>query len=76
MDNCCGLNPKGYRAVEGGGSSGGGFGSRGVVDGTVVGRWAELSRQRQVEALGKVGVEEWVLRADFEVVGGGGLGFL
>jgi cleavage and polyadenylation specificity factor subunit 1 len=71
LDNHAGLNPKGYRAVDGER-----YGGRGVVDGTLLTRWCELSSQRRVEALGKVGVEEWVVRSDIEVVGGGGLGYL
>ncbi|KAF2417221.1 hypothetical protein EJ08DRAFT_654574 [Tothia fuscella] len=71
LDNHAGLNPKGYRVVDGER-----FGSRGVIDGTLLSRWSELSSQRRVEALGKVGVEEWVIRSDVEAVGGGGLGFL
>lgn len=46
------------------------------MDGTLLKRWTELSRQRMGEALGKVGVEEWVLRSDLERVSGIGLGYL
>lgn len=71
LDNHAGLNPKGYRAVDGER-----FGGRGIVDGSLLARWCELSSQRRVEALGKVGVDEWVVRSDIESVGGGGLGYL
>ena len=69
MDHACGLNPRAYRAVESEG-----FGSRGIVDGGVLRRWGELGSQRRAEACGKVGVEEWALRSDLEVLGGAGLG--
>lgn len=44
------------------------------MDGGVLRRWGELGSQRRAEACGKVGVEEWVLRSDLEVLGGAGLG--
>lgn len=67
-----GLNPRAYRAVESEG-----FGSRGVVDGGLLARWAELGSQRWAEGCAKVGVEEWVVKSDLEfAVGGVGLGYL
>jgi cleavage and polyadenylation specificity factor subunit 1 len=66
LDNACGLNPKSYRLVE---TETMRFGSRGVLDGTLLGRWCELSSQRRAEALAKVGVDEWVVRGDLEVLG-------
>ncbi|KAL1637066.1 mRNA cleavage and polyadenylation factor subunit [Neofusicoccum ribis] len=71
LDHPCGLNPRAYRAVESEG-----FGSRGVVDGALLARWAELGSQRRAEGCAKVGVEEWVVRSDLEFVGGAGLGYL
>jgi cleavage and polyadenylation specificity factor subunit 1 len=71
LDHACSLNPKAYRNVEHER-----FGSRGMLDGTVLGRWCELSSQRKAEACAKVGFEEWVIRGDLEIVGGGGLGYL
>ncbi|KAE9968773.1 hypothetical protein BLS_005663 [Venturia inaequalis] len=70
LDHACGLNPRGYRAVETER-----FGSRGIVDGTVLRRWSELSSGRRMEALAKVGVEEGELRGDLKGVGEGGLGW-
>lgn len=70
LDHACGLNPRGYRAVETER-----FGSRGIVDGTVLRRWSELSSGRRVEAVAKVGVEEGELRGDLKMVGEGGLGY-
>ena len=71
LEHACGLNPRSYRAVESEG-----FGSRGIVDGTVLRRWCELGSQRTAEACAKVGVEEWVVRSDLEFVGGAGLAYL
>jgi cleavage and polyadenylation specificity factor subunit 1 len=70
LEHPCGLNPRAYRAVESEG-----FGSRGIVDGDILRRFSELSSQRRAEACGKVGIEEWVLRSDLEIIGGAGLGF-
>lgn len=70
LDHPCGLNPRGYRAVESED-----FG-RGIVDGTVLRRWCELGSQKRAEAAGKLGTEEWVVGSDLELVGGGGLAFL
>jgi len=71
LEHHCALNPKGYRATADEGASG-----RGVLDGTLLKRWNELSSLRKAEACAKAGVEEWVVRSDLEFVGGGGLGFL
>lgn len=68
LDHACGLNPRGYRAVEGA--------TRGIIDGTVLRRWTELPSSRQQEACAKMGVEEWVIRSDLEVIGGSGLSYL
>lgn len=71
LDHPCALNPRAYRAV-----ADEGLASRGVVDGTLLRRWNELSSLRKAEACAKAGVEEWVVRSDLEFVGGGGLGYL
>jgi cleavage and polyadenylation specificity factor subunit 1 len=71
LDHFCALNPRGYRAVESER-----MGIKGVVDGSVLTRWTELPKQRRVEACLRVGVEESVVRADLEFIGGGGLGYL
>lgn len=71
LDHFCALNPRGYRAVESER-----MGIKGVVDGSVLKRWTELPKQRRVEACLRVGVEESVVRADLEFIGGGGLGYL
>jgi cleavage and polyadenylation specificity factor subunit 1 len=90
LDHACGLNPRGYRAAENsgdalgggagagsGGIRGGGIGGiKGVVDGSLLKRWAELPKQRQMDACTRVGVEMESLRNDLESVGGEGLGFL
>ena len=50
-----------------------------MLDGGLLLRFTELSSQRKREAGGKVGLkseEMWVLRSDFEMVCGGGLGYL
>lgn len=70
LDHACGLNPRGYRAVETER-----FGSRGIVDGTILERWGELSSGRRMEAIAKVGVEEEELRADLKAVGAESLGY-
>ncbi|KAF2403941.1 protein CFT1, partial [Trichodelitschia bisporula] len=46
LPHACGLNPRSFRAVESER-----FGSRSVVDGVLLSRWAELSRQRRGEAV-------------------------
>lgn len=71
LEHPCGLNPRAHRAVESEA-----LGGRGVIDGTILARWKELSSQRRAEACAKLGVEEWVVRSDLEVVLGEGLGFL
>ena len=68
LEHACGLNPRGYRAVEGA--------TRGVIDGSLLRRWTELPSSRQQEACAKMGVEEWVVRSDLEVIGGAGLSYL
>jgi cleavage and polyadenylation specificity factor subunit 1 len=68
LEHACGLNPRGYRAYEGA--------ARGIIDGTLLRRWTELPSSRQQEACAKLGVEEWVVRSDLEVVGGSGLSYL
>ncbi|KAF2674469.1 protein CFT1 [Microthyrium microscopicum] len=70
LEHHCGLNPRGYRAVESER-----MGIKGVLDGTMLRRWTELPKQRRAEALSKLGTEEMVVRGDLERVAGG-LGYL
>jgi len=53
-----------------------GFGSRGVLDGNLLQRWKDMGSQRRVDACTRVGAEEWQVRSDLEMLGGGGLGYL
>lgn len=71
LEHPCGLNPRAYRAVESDGVLG-----RGVLDGKLLMRWLDLSRSRKLEIAGRVGADEWELRADLEAVCGAGLGYL
>lgn len=71
LEQACALNPKAYRAVESER-----FGSRGVLDGTLLMRWNELGSQRRSEVCAKLGVEQWVIRGDLELIDGSGLSFL
>ncbi len=72
LEHACGLNPRAYRAVEGDG-----MGGRGMLDGSLLSRWVELGSQRKAEIAGRIGVENWVVRGDLEMIGGGGgLGYL
>ncbi|KAK3714705.1 mRNA cleavage and polyadenylation factor subunit [Vermiconidia calcicola] len=71
LEHAAGLNPRAYRAVESEG-----FGSRGVVDGSIVQRIHELGSARRAEVLARSGSDGWALRSDLEVIGGGGLGYL
>ncbi len=71
LEHACGLNPRAYRAVESDG-----MGGRGMLDGGLLRRWMELGSQRRAEVAGRVGVANWVVRADLDMIGGGGLGYL
>ena len=71
LEHACGLNPRGYRAVESER-----MGIKGIVDGTMLRRWSELPKQRRVEACGRIGTEEFLVRRDLELISGGGLGYL
>lgn len=71
LDHPCGLNPRAYRNVESEG-----FGSRGILDGGLIQRWNDLGSQRRADACARVGAEEWQVRSDLEMIGGGGLGYL
>ncbi|KAL1965959.1 hypothetical protein VTN77DRAFT_4899 [Rasamsonia byssochlamydoides] len=71
LEHPCGLNPKAYRAVESDG-----IGGRGMIDGKLLYRWLDLSRQRKMEIASRVGADEWEIRADLEAIGGCGLGYL
>ncbi|KAK2798780.1 mRNA cleavage and polyadenylation factor subunit [Onygenales sp. PD_10] len=71
LEHPCGLNPRGFRAVESDG-----IGGRGMIDGDLLMRWMDLSTQRKAEIAGRVGAGEWEIRADLEGLGSGGLGYL
>lgn len=71
LEHPCGLNPRAYRAVESDG-----IGGRGMIDGNLLQRWLDLGRQRKMEIAGRVGADEWEIRADLEAIGGAGLGYL
>lgn len=71
IDHPGGLNPRAFRAVESDGSAG-----RGIVDGTLLRQWLNLGKQRQAEIAGRVGATEWEIRADLEIIGGDGFGYL
>lgn len=71
LEHAAGLNPRAFRAVESEG-----FGSKGVIDGSLVQRIHELGASRRSEVLGRAVADAWALRSDLEVVGGGGLGYL
>lgn len=71
VEHACGLNPRAFRAVESDGTVG-----RGMIDGTLLRQWLDLGKQRQMEIAGRIGANEWEIRADLEAVGGGGLGYL
>ncbi|KAF2281188.1 uncharacterized protein EI97DRAFT_389622 [Westerdykella ornata] len=71
LEPTCGLNLRAYRAVEN--ELGVAGGSKGVLDGNLLMRWGELGEQRRREGLTKVGAEEWVFRAEREVLSGRGV---
>ncbi|ORY15081.1 Cleavage/polyadenylation specificity factor, A subunit, partial [Clohesyomyces aquaticus] len=71
LDSAAGLNVRAWRGVES--DLGGGGVVRGVVDGNLISRMGELGYGRMVEGLGKAGAEEWVVRGEREVLGGGGV---
>ncbi|KAA8642192.1 Cleavage and polyadenylation specificity factor subunit 1 [Aspergillus tanneri] len=71
LEHPCGLNPRAFRAVESDGTVG-----RGMLDGTLLMQWLDMSTPRRMEIASRVGANQWEIRADLEAVGGGGLGFL
>jgi cleavage and polyadenylation specificity factor subunit 1 len=71
LDHPCGMNPRMYRAVEHDG-----IGGRGMIDGTLVQRWMDLSTQRKAEIASRAGADVWEVRADLENLGMAGLGYL
>jgi cleavage and polyadenylation specificity factor subunit 1 len=71
LESACGLNPRAFRAIEN--EMGGGGGARGILDGNLLMRWGELGEQKRREGLAKVGAEEWIFRAEREVLGGRGV---
>jgi cleavage and polyadenylation specificity factor subunit 1 len=89
VEQPCGLNARGYRGGGGQGvgesvgegrgaegERGGGGVVKGVVDGGLLGRWMELSKQRRAEGCSRVGVDEGAVRRDLEAVNGSMLGLL
>ncbi|KAK4630456.1 hypothetical protein CLAFUW4_08619 [Fulvia fulva] len=72
LEHPASLNPRAYRAIE----SESFGGARGVVDGNIVRRINELGAARRADVLGRAGADNWSIRSDLEVVGGGGLGYL
>jgi cleavage and polyadenylation specificity factor subunit 1 len=68
LENPCGLNPRGYRAVESER-----MGIKGVLDGSTLKRWTELPKQRRVDACTRMGVDESSVRRDLETILGGSL---
>ena len=71
--NACGLNPREYRIDRD--APDGMVGSRTVVDGSMLMRWAELGSQRKSEVAGRVGVDVEEVREDLVALMGG-LGYL
>lgn len=71
LEHPCGLNPRAYRLVESDG-----IGGRGMIDGRLLHRWLDLGRQRRMEIANRVGSDEWEIRADLEIIAGGGLGYI
>ncbi|KAL4784284.1 CPSF A subunit region-domain-containing protein [Aspergillus varians] len=71
LEHPCGLNPRAYRAVESDASAG-----RGMLDSNLLFQYLDMSKQRKVEIAGRVGAKEWEIKADLEVIGGDGLGYL
>lgn len=71
LEHAAGLNPREHRAVESEG-----LGARGIVDGGLVRRIAELGSSRRAEVLSRAGGDAWLLRSDLEIIAGGGLGWL
>jgi cleavage and polyadenylation specificity factor subunit 1 len=71
--HACGLNPREYRIDRD--APDGMVGSRTVVDGSMLMRWAELGSQRKSEVAGRVGVDVEEVREDLVALMGG-LGYL
>ncbi|KAL3470459.1 CPSF A subunit region-domain-containing protein [Aspergillus californicus] len=71
LEHPCGLNPKAYRAVESDASAG-----RGMLDGSLLFQYLDMSKQRKLEIASRFGAKEWEIKADLEVIGGDGLGYL
>lgn len=66
LDHVGSLNPRAYRAVE---AEGGG---RGMLDGNILMRWAELGSQRKQESLTRAGSERWEVVRDLGMIAGEG----
>lgn len=72
LEHTASLNPRAYRAAV----EGEGFGGRGIVDGSLVRRIAELGAAKRSDVLGRAAGDAWSLRSDLEIIGGGGLAYL
>lgn len=68
--HACSLNARAYRQVETDG-----IGGRGIIDGSLVGRWWETSTQQRVASADKAGASLWEIRGDVELIRGGDLGY-
>ncbi|KAG9247800.1 CPSF A subunit region-domain-containing protein [Calycina marina] len=71
--HACGLNPRAYRVSKDAPEAM--VGGRTVVDGTLLGRWKELSSQKRAEVASRVGVDVDEVREDLNDLVGG-LGYL
>ncbi|PYI06271.1 protein cft1 [Aspergillus sclerotiicarbonarius CBS 121057] len=71
LEHPCGLNPRAFRAVESDGTAG-----RGMLDGNLLFKWIDMSKQRKTEIAGRVGAHEWEIKADLEAISGDSLGYL
>ncbi|KAM5464606.1 mRNA cleavage and polyadenylation factor subunit [Microsporum ferrugineum] len=67
LEHPCGLNPRGYRAVESDGIGG----QRGMIDGNLLLRWLDMGAQRKAEIAGRVGADVGAIRMDLEKLHGG-----
>ncbi|EFR01919.1 serine/threonine protein kinase [Nannizzia gypsea CBS 118893] len=67
LEHPCGLNPRGYRAVESDGMGG----QRGMIDGNLLLRWLDMGAQRKAEIAGRVGADVGAIRIDLEKLHGG-----
>ncbi|KAK2741029.1 mRNA cleavage and polyadenylation factor subunit [Myotisia sp. PD_48] len=67
LEHPCGLNPRGYRAVESDGIGG----QRGMIDGNLLLRWFDMGAQRRIEIASRVGADVDAIRNDLQLISGG-----